>query len=35
MGTELDLLVAGNCVLAKAEQDPSLKQNYSGKFELD
>ena len=25
MGNELDLLVVGNCVLAKAEQDPSLK----------
>ena len=35
MGNELDLLVAGNCVLRKAEQDASLKQDYSAAFELD
>jgi carbamoyltransferase len=35
MGTELDLLVAGNCVLMKAEQNPHLRQNYSGIFDLD
>ena len=35
MGNELDLLVVGNCVLAKAEQDPSLKQDYRTAFELD
>jgi carbamoyltransferase len=35
MGTELDLLVAGNCVLAKAEQDQCLKLDYSNAFELD
>jgi carbamoyltransferase len=35
MGNELDLLVVGNCVLAKAEQDPSLRQDYSTAFELD
>jgi carbamoyltransferase len=35
MGNELDLLVVGNCVLAKAEQDPSLKQDYSTAFQLD
>jgi carbamoyltransferase len=35
MGNELDLLVVGNCVLKKAEQDPALKQDYSSAFELD
>jgi carbamoyltransferase len=35
MGNELDLLVVGNCVLAKAEQNASLKQDYSSAFELD
>jgi carbamoyltransferase len=35
MGSELDLLVVGNCVLRKAEQDASLKQDYSSAFELD
>ena len=35
MGNELDLLVAGNCVLRKADQDASLKQDYSSAFELD
>ncbi len=35
MGSELDLLVVGNCVLRKAEQDTRLKQDYSSAFELD
>src|SRR6201996_7060546 len=35
MGNELDLLVVGNCVLRKAEQDAALKQDYSSAFELD
>jgi carbamoyltransferase len=35
MGNELDLLVVGNCVLNKSEQDPALKQDYSSAFELD
>ncbi len=35
MGNELDLLVVGNCVLRKADQDASLKQDYSLAFELD
>ena len=26
MGNELDLLVVGNCVLRKAEQNPALRQ---------
>ncbi len=35
MGTEMDALVIGNCVLYKDAQDPSLKLDYSAQFELD
>ena len=35
MGNDLDLLVVGNCVLRKREQDPALKHDYKGDFELD
>jgi len=35
MGTELDILVVGNCYLRKEDQDPKLKQNYETAFELD
>ena len=35
MGTELDMLVAGNIVLRKADQDPALKRNYEEEFDLD
>jgi carbamoyltransferase len=35
MGNELDMLVVGNCVLQKAEQDPGLKSNYSLSLEAD
>ena len=35
MGTELDLLIVGNCVLIKTEQNPSLKKDYSTAFDLD
>ena len=35
MGNELDVLVLGNCVLQKSEQDPALKQDYSQAFEAD
>jgi carbamoyltransferase len=35
MGSELDLLVVGNCVLIKTDQDPSLKKDYSTAFDLD
>lgn len=35
MGTEMDVLAVGNCVLLKEEQDPSLKLNYKDHFELD
>ena len=35
MGTEMDILAIGNCVLQKEAQDPSLKQDYKDQFELD
>lgn len=35
MGNELDLLVIGNCVLKKSEQDLTLKRDYSAAFEPD
>ena len=35
MGTELDYLVIGNCILDKSKQNPILKKDYTKKFELD
>ena len=35
MGTELDYLVIGDCILDKKEQDQNLKKDYTKKFELD
>ena len=35
MGTELDLLVAGNVIVRKADQDPVLRYDYKGAFEPD
>jgi carbamoyltransferase len=35
MGTEIDMLVVGNAVLLKEEQDPALNANYKDQFELD
>ena len=35
MGTELDVLTVGRCVLRKTEQDEALKQDYKNAFELD
>jgi carbamoyltransferase len=35
MGNELDLLVAGRCVLRKEEQDPALKSDYSATLDAD
>jgi carbamoyltransferase len=35
MGTELDVLVVGNCYLIKDEQDATLKRNYEDSFEPD
>ena len=35
MGTELDYLVIGNCILDKKKQDLNFKKDYSKEFELD
>ena len=35
MGTEIEMLVIGNCRLDKDEQDPALKLDYKEAFELD
>ena len=35
MGTELDYLVIGNCILDKNKQDTKFKKDYSKEFELD
>ena len=35
MGTDIERLVVGNCLLAKEAQDMSLKRDYKGAFELD
>jgi carbamoyltransferase len=35
MGNELDVLMVGNCVLYKGEQNSDLKQDYRSGFELD
>jgi carbamoyltransferase len=35
MGSEIEVLVVGNCFLKKEEQDESLKLDYKNAFELD
>jgi len=35
MGTELDILVVGNCYIEKFNQNNNLKYNYQNMFELD
>ena len=35
MGTELDLLVAGNIIVRRAEQDPALRRDYRNNFGQD
>ena len=35
MGTDIEILVVGNCFLRKEDQDQALKQDYRGNFELD
>ena len=35
MGTELDYLVIGNCILDKKKQNTEQKKDYKSKFELD
>ena len=35
MGTEIDILVIGNCFLEKKDQKKSLQLDYKNKYELD
>jgi carbamoyltransferase len=35
MGTEIEMLAIGDCILRKDEQNPALKQDYKDAFELD
>jgi len=35
MGTDLDVLVVGNCALVKEQQDKTLVEDYKEKYELD
>jgi len=35
MGNDIELLVVGNCMLRKNEQDAALKVDYKDKFEPD
>ena len=35
MGTDIEVLVIGNCFLVKDDQDPALKFDYKDTFELD
>ena len=35
MGSEIEVLAIGNCLLRKERQDPSLKRDYKSEFKLD
>jgi len=35
MGTEMDVLAVGNCLLYKEQQDEALKENYEERYDLD
>ena len=35
MGTDIEVLVAGNCFLRKHDQDPTLRRDYKDRFALD
>ena len=35
MGTDIEVLVVGNCFLNKGDQPSSLKLDYKNRFELD
>ncbi len=35
MGSDIEILVVGNCFLRKEDQDPALKRDYKDAFELD
>ncbi len=35
LGSDIEVLAIGNCLLRKEEQDPALRQDYKVAFELD
>jgi carbamoyltransferase len=35
MGSDIEVLAIGNCVLRKEDQNLALRQDYKGAFELD
>jgi carbamoyltransferase len=35
MGTDIEVLAIGRCLLRKDDQDPRLRQSYKDSFELD
>jgi carbamoyltransferase len=35
MGTEIEFLVVGNCIMRKVDQDPALAKDYKNSYELD
>jgi carbamoyltransferase len=35
MGTDMEVLAVGNCLLRKEDQDPKLSLDYKSQFELD
>jgi carbamoyltransferase len=35
MGSEIETLIVGNCILQKEDQNPDLKLDYKGEFDLD
>jgi carbamoyltransferase len=35
MGPGIERLAVGNCYLRKEDQDPSLKENYESRFDVD
>jgi carbamoyltransferase len=35
MGTELDLLVIGNSILRKEDQNPALAEKYEARYDMD
>jgi carbamoyltransferase len=35
MGSDIEVLVVGNCILRKEEQEPGLRLDYKDTFEAD
>jgi hypothetical protein len=35
MGTDMDVLAVGDCLLIKEEQDPSLRDHHAAQFQPD